>query len=293
MAIYISENELNYARKKFYGNFYVTKVKLNFLDKLINKILIYNYLLKYSLINIKRTIFRSICSLFKNKSNHQTINFSINIDEKDIEKISSELKLNNFTFIENFLSNESYDYLLSNWPNINYFNHHKKIIKHFNSGFRHNTEQPIDRTFGIFNQCFALKKFYEYLLSDEFKKFYNNLISFENNSYKLCAISSKIAPKDSYLIPHIDGVMQNKNTQQHYNFIYFLDGYNQNPSQGGATGFYKDNEFKLPIFIPNTIRNSLLVYNQSEKFYHGFKTVDCPKEIIRKSVGFQIKPIKT
>ena len=35
MATSFSENQLNYARKKFYGKIYVTKVNLSFIDKLI------------------------------------------------------------------------------------------------------------------------------------------------------------------------------------------------------------------------------------------------------------------
>ena len=100
-----------------------------------------------------------------------------------------------------------------------------------------------------------------------------------------------MASNGSFLIPHIDGVFKNTQTKQHYNFIYFVDGYDENPILGGGTGFYKDNEFKLPIFVPNTIKNSLVIYNQSESFFHGFRTIDCPKEIYRKTVNFQIRPI--
>jgi hypothetical protein len=290
MAISFSENQLNYARKKFYGKLYAIKPNLGFIDKLINKILIYIYLLKFTLVNFKRWIFKIISFTFSSKNDNKTINFSYNLEEDLIQKASKDLKLKNFTFVENFLSPESYKYLNENWPNINYFKHHKQIIKHFSSGFRHKKENPIEKTFNRFNNYFALRKFYEYLLSNEFNKFYNKLISFENDSYELDAISSKMASKDSYLIPHIDGVFKKDKKSQHYNFIYFLDGYDENPDFGGATGFYKDNEFKSPIFIPHTIRNSLVIYNQCHDFYHGFKAIDCPKGIYRKTVGFQIKP---
>ena len=46
MAVFFSKNQLNYARKKFYGKFYVIKDDLNLIDKLINKFLIYIYLVK-------------------------------------------------------------------------------------------------------------------------------------------------------------------------------------------------------------------------------------------------------
>jgi len=290
MATSFSENQLNYARKKFYGKFYVTKVNLSFIDKLINKILIYIYIFKYTLVNIKRKIYKIIYIPFNPKPDQKFINFSINLNENSIQKISNNLKLNSFAFVENFLSIESYKYLVNSWPNINYFNHNKKIIKHYNTAFFYTRECPIKKTFSKFNDFFELRKFYELLLSSEFKKFYTNLVNFEKKNYELLTINSTMAPKDSYLIPHIDGISKIKEVKQPYNFIYFLDGYEENPILGGATGIYKDNEFKFPILIPNTIKNSLLIYNQSESFYHGFKTIECPKGIYRKTINFQIKP---
>ena len=279
MSINFSENQINYASKKFYGKLYVTKPNLKFIDKVINKILINVYLFKFTLVNFKRQIFKIISLTFNSKNDKKIINFTYNLSENLIQRASNDLKLKNFTYVENFLSPESYKYLNDNWPNINYFKHHKQIIKHFSSGFRHKKQSSIEKTFNRFNNYFALRKFYEYLLSNEFNKFYNKLINFENDNYELDAISSKMASKDSYLIPHIDGVFKKDKKSQHYNFIYFLDGYDENPDLGGATGFYKDNEFKFPIFIPRTIRNSLVIYNQSEDFYHGFKAIDCPKGI--------------
>ena len=286
MAILLSENQLNYARKKFYGKLYATKTNLKFIDKLINKILISVYLLKYTLVNIKRKIFRIICE-FDYISKIKIINFRVNLDGKSISKISNELKLNNFTFIENFLSEESHKYLIDNWPSINYFDHNKKIIKHFNS----KSEWSYKNSFKGLSYSKDLRKFYEFLLSEEFKKIYSGLVNYEKKDYRLTGISSSMAPRGSYLIPHIDGIKDKSKTNQDYNFIYFIDGYDENPILGGGTGFYKDNEFQSPIFIPRTIRNSLVIYNQSENFYHGFRTIDCPKNIYRKAINFQIKPI--
>ena len=289
MAIKFSDNQLNYARKKYYGRKYIIKdnlKNLNFLEKLINKTLIYLYLTKYTLVNIKRKIYRFINIPFNKKSTGEIINFSYNIDEQSIKKASKDLKLNGFTFIENFLSQESHNYLINNWPNINYFNHNKTIIKHFNSI----VNWPIKNDSSKVNGSLKLKIFYQYLLSKEFKKFFDKLIEFEKKDYHVRAISTSLVGKDSFLIPHIDGIFKNKEKAQHYNFIFFLDGYDENPVLGGGTGLYKDNEFKSPILIPSTIRNSLLIYNQSENFYHGFKAIECPEGIYRKTLNFQIKP---
>ena len=286
MAIQMSENQLNYARKKFYGEFYVTRPQLKFSDKLINKILINIYLFKYTIVNIKRKILRIIYILINKKVDQKILNFKINLDKNSIQKISNELKINNFTFIENFLSEESYKHLVNNWPNINYFDHNKQIIKHYNS----KTEWSCKKSFNNLNYSNNLRNFYKFLLSKEFKKFYNDLVYFKKKDYNIKSISSSMASNGSYLIPHIDGVKDNSDENQHYNFIFFVDGYDENPILGGGTGFYKDNEFQSPLFIPRTIKNSLVIYNQSENFYHGFKTIDCPKNIYRKTINFQIKP---
>ena len=68
MATLMSKNQLNYARKKFYGEFYITRTELKFIDKLINKILINIYLFKYTLVNIKRKTLRIFYVLLNKKS---------------------------------------------------------------------------------------------------------------------------------------------------------------------------------------------------------------------------------
>ena len=285
MAVNFSENQLNFARKKFYGKLYVTKTNLNFFDKLLNKILILIYQLKFNLVNIKRKICRLSIFQLKKNSNEKNINFSLNLDEVSIQKHSEDLKRKNFTFIKNFLSKETYEYILKNWPSINYFDHNKKIIKHYNTRRIWSTEKK----FSELKDPYNLRLYFEFMLSNEFKKFYQSLIKFEQKQYEIRAISSAMATRGSYLIPHIDGVIKNTAGKKHYNFIYFLDGFDENPIVGGGTGFYKDNEFKLPIFIPSTIKNSLIIYNQCEDFYHGFRLIECPKNIVRKSINFQIE----
>ena len=80
-----------------------------------------------------------------------------------------------------------------------------------------------------------------------------------------------------------------KRLKIHIILSFFLDGYDQDPSLGGGTGIYKDNEFKHPLLIPTTLKNSVLVYkNGSTDFYHGFKSIECPKNFFRKVCGFEI-----
>ena len=50
---------------------------------------------------------------------------------------------------------------------------------------------------------------------------------------------------NSFLAPHIDGVQATGSKV--YNFIFFIDGNDSDPSLSGGTGLYLDNDFKKPI----------------------------------------------
>jgi hypothetical protein len=86
MAINFSENQINYARKKFYDKLYVTKPNLKFINNVINKTLINIYLFKFTLINFKRWIFKIIFFTFSSKNDKKIVNFTYNLNEKFVSK---------------------------------------------------------------------------------------------------------------------------------------------------------------------------------------------------------------
>ncbi len=68
-----------------------------------------------------------------------------------------------------------------------------------------------------------------------------------------------------------------------------VDGYENNLPVGGGTGIYQDNEFKKPLLVPKTIKNSVLIYNaKNSDFFHGFRNIDYPKNIYRKTINLQL-----
>jgi hypothetical protein len=286
MATSFSENEFNILCKKFYGKFYTVKSNKSFINKFINQSLRYMYLFKYTLLNTKRKILKSIHISLNKTNEKKVVNFSINLDENYIKKASNELHSKGFLFIENFLDNESHENLVKSWPDINHFNHVKKITKHYNVGFQYN-RNSFPKIFSNTKKFGGFYKTYEFFLSDSFKKFCNKLFFFENESYVISDISSSMASNGSTLICHQDGIINSKEKNP-YKFIYFVDGYEQNPISGGATGLYSENNFTSPIIVPKSIRNSLLLFANSKQFYHGFKMIDCPKGIYRKTINFQL-----
>ncbi len=281
MAIKISETQLNLARKRFYGKFYFTN-DLSFFKIVINKILIFYLRLKVIILNLKRKIFSYFILKFESSNEIKNeVKYDVNIDKSNLDKYRSELEKKNFIFIENFLTKNCYQHILNNWPNINFFNHNQKIIKFYSSGFRNNDKKKL-------NYSNSIKNTYNFLESLEFKKFINELVNFENAEYTNSGILSTMAGDNSFLVPHVDGLQQiNRKT---YNFIYFIDGDDSNPSLSGGTGIYSDNNFEKPIFLPTTLKNSVLIYNTTTDFYHGFNFTKLQNNLYRKTINFQFSP---
>ena len=169
MATGFSKNELNYARKKYYGKFHVFDENNNILQKLINFSLTRTYYTKYTILNAKRKIFKLIKILFLKEKELENFNFNVNLSDETIQKISNELKTKDYTYAENFLSEESYQFLLKSWPDINHFNHIKKVIKHYNAGFKYDHETiSLEKTFKAYPEKFGLSQFYKFLISEKF-----------------------------------------------------------------------------------------------------------------------------
>ena len=290
MAVGFSQNELNYARKKFFGNLYKFGTS-NFFRKIINYFLTRKYYFKFSLVNFKRYLVRNMILIFFQRKLHaQDVKFNVNVDNLDKIKDTEKLKNDEFIFLENFLEEDCYYKLLKSWPDINHFNHNKKITAHYDSNFKFEKNfSTVDSIFKKYPKNFIMRKFYEFLCSTEVEKLLNQFVMFEKKNYEVVGILSSMATKNAYLIPHQDGVTKDGKTKDSYNFIFFLDGYDKDPALSGGTGIYKDNEFKYPLLVPKTLKNSVLVYkSSSSKFYHGFKSIECPSNFFRKVLTFQI-----
>ena len=278
MSIKFSENQVNRARKKYYGKFYFTE-DLNIAKIIINRILIIFFNLKIFFINLKRKIFSLFIIKFKKFTKNNVItNYQLNILQPDLSRYSLDLEKNNFTFIENFFTNNAYESLLKNWPNINFFSQNTNILKSYSHGFKDYND--------FYNQ--ELKKIFSFVKSPELENFVNQLLIFEKQKYYNYSMGLTMAGNNSYLVPHIDGVQENRSKT--YNFIFFVDGNDLDPSLSGATGLYLDNNFEKPFFVPTTLKNSVLVYNSTSEFYHGFNFTSLQKNIYRKTINFQFFP---
>lgn len=106
------------------------------------------------------------------------------------------------------------------------------------------------------------------------------------NDFKVWSIACSLAKEGSFLTSHMDTVADDKSVPHMINIIYFVDGA-KDPEYSGGTGIYEDNEFKKPIFIPKTMKNSALIYDSKCLFYHGFNIMS--KNSFRYAMTFQLR----
>lgn len=275
MAIEVSNNQVVQSYKNIFGNIYPSKNN-TFLKKLVIKILQKIFPIIVFFINLKR---RLVISFIKEKNNSVKIDkkIEINLPDENLKNIQSE----GWCFIKNFLDEESYKMMIDSWPNKNFFKLRSKSIKYFSTGFYcKNKSMPLN----LENYKF-LKLFYNYLNGQEAESIISNFLGDKKQNFTCYSIASSISEKNNYLAPHRDGIASKNMGNKVYNFIYFVDGNNEIAEYSGATGIYQDNEFKNPIFIPKNLRNTCLVYDSTDRFFHGFKTMS--NSGYRKVITFQ------
>lgn len=288
MAKKLNIHQEEFAYKKYVGSLYSIGDNLSLSQKVMNSLL-----LKKKKIKTSFFCYLNLIHKYAHKKNLKLpINFKYNLSTDFKVKLSRYkefLQRNNYVFIDNFLEKESYDNLLKTWPKEFYFDPLGKIIKEYNWGFRQKKKiTNFNFEKGDISYNHGLKKFYEFIISKNLESTLNDLLKFENSYYEIASILSTTARGGSFLIPHVDDVMLSERKKT-YNCIYFVDGENKDLDSAGATSIYKDNNFQELIFQPTSLRNSMLIYNSTVSFYHGFKlTRKNMRE--RKTVNFQIYP---
>jgi hypothetical protein len=125
---------------------------------------------------------------------------------------------------------------------------------------------------------------YKFIISLEFEKEVNNIFNLKNKKLFCKNIVTSIAEEKSFLIPHMDSIA-NERTDLNINFIYFVDGNDQDIEYSGGTSIYADNAAENVLLKPSTLKNSLLIYDNTKNFFHGFKIMK--KNNYRKAVTFQ------
>ena len=175
-----------------------------------------------------------------------------------------------YLYIENFLDDASYRYLLDNWPKKRWFEPLRlsNNDKSYDSGFRW-TERRFDESI---KRNHAVLQLYEQLKSVEFC---DCLTEIANDDIKRRNLSLMLtqAYSHSYLTPHQDSMGPNQAINNSLiNIIYFVEA-NGRGWEAGGTSIFADATFSKPLLIPQNLNNSVLLYRTSNQVWHGFPKI--------------------
>ena len=294
----MSHKMIEYAYENAY---YVPNIKNKILKKIIKIFLIkiinlYRFIIFY--IKIKFVLLFILLNK-KNKNLRLPKIDLVNktdVKVKNLSSYSEFFEKNNWCFIKDFLNEDFYNGILHNWPRNMYFKFKNNPTKFYLWGFEYLKEHGkkyldndqkkyLDNDRELLNFFPYLKKYYDYILSQKMSENIDELFMHKKYKYECYSINCTSAKKNAFLIPHVDTVAEEKDYNLTINCIHFIDGNDEMIEYSGGTGIYLDNEFNKKIFVPTTLKNSLLVYNSKKNYYHGFNKIK--KNGYRKAVAFQ------
>lgn len=179
----------------------------------------------------------------------------------NFDKGATDFRENGWTFVEGVWPPEVHCHLIEHWPPDRFLEPMRYVTKAYDTGFawsRSSMREPE----GL-RQFPALQAAYDFLRSEEMSRRFSDLAG--DGVQRQC---NQLLMTRSYwgsnIIPHIDS----SNSRYNINSVFFIDG--TGGKYGGGLGIWKDNEFLEPIFIPENLTNTCLIYDMSEDFFHGF-----------------------
>jgi hypothetical protein len=277
--------------KAFANSIYLPNIKNIFIRKLFKFILIrlFYYIRKFryilTLYIFHPVLFFIYCYL-RAKPNSKKNN--LELKTKSFLSYSKDYIYKDYVFLENFLDTSYHKLLSENFPSKMFFKHKNDPTKFYYWGFEYLNGRYLNHDKKLID-CFTyLKSYYEYILSEEFKKNLTLLFDDRNFSYdySVISINCTFAEYRSFLIPHKDTAFLDSDESVVHNFIHFIDGNDKILRNSGATSLYLDNEFKKEVLVPSSLKNSLLIYNTKANLFHGFNFME--KKSFRKAIAFQI-----
>ena len=282
MEINNNKNIINSAYRNLYGNLYFKKNEKNKISSLFNKFLEIILRSKIYAVNIKRKIYRIFFLSKKREFKDIKIHTCLKKNSKLIKK---RILSKGYIFLEDFLNQKFYQELKDNFPSKIFFQKSKNPFKNFDIGFYYLRNQRNPNL----NNFHYLKIFYSFIKSKAFEKEVNLIFGLkEKRRLKCINIVSSLAEKKSFLAAHKDAISKDRN-DLNLNFIYFIDGNDHDIEYSGGTSIYKNESSTINLLTPKTLKNSVLLYDNTKDFYHGFKMMK--NNNYRKAITFQFNLI--
>ena len=283
MAIKISKKLIE---KAFCNSYHVPEIKNYYIKKIIKINLIFFISIYRKIICLIKDFLLIFVLIFCKEKKIKNSPIKINLPE--IKNKIKDFDQNGWCYIENFMDEKNYNNIKINWPKNFFLKSRDNPIKYFNIGLEYIKAHPkiyLDKDKQILSLYPYIKNYYEFLQSNQIDNLIKSLIPKKKN-YETVSIACTTCYPGSFLVPHIDTVAIENQYEETINCIHFIDGNDNDVEFSGGTGIYEDNEFKKRIFIPKSLKNSVLIYNSKKLFYHGFDFIK--KKNYRKAIAFQL-----
>jgi hypothetical protein len=173
-------------------------------------------------------------------------------------------KQQGFAFIPNFFRKDLYEKVLLAWPKLAYFEMRADPSKSYDRGIDAILHPRGTGLVGIHSDFYLA---FLALASRSFEQRVGDFCSDGLQRYN-SSLAASWARAGSHLLPHMDNASRHGSSAV-VNFVVFIDG-TQPPFWSGGTSIFRTNTFDEPIMIPPTLKNSALVYETGQKFFHGF-----------------------
>lgn len=231
----------------------------------------------FKLALIKRSIYRYVKDIFIKKSVESDHVRPKEFITTNFEKQKKHYHDNQWAFVTNVFEEEFYQDILNHWPSINYFSPPSTYSKCYNSGFywRDKTNEAYDSPDNIAKTCPKFLELYPW---------YKKLMTYFSSEHFVGRISdftgkemvfSNSVMTDSgpgaFVATHMDSVKGDITTRDRLQLVFFING-GEVPNTGELT-LTKDNEWSDIIFRPPSVKNTMLIFNKSAEFFHGFKPI--------------------
>lgn len=180
---------------------------------------------------------------------------------------------NHWAFVESFLAPEFREKILVQWPKRRYFNPAATLAKSYDIGLiwiRNRSRRDRPEFLELFPSFLNL---FDFLQSEIFA---NRVTKFIGSPHPLSLFTFMINKtyRGSTVVPHHDDSLPER-ALPFVNVIIFING--SGGTGSGGLVLAKDNDLKEIIFEPENLKNTALIYDISEDFYHGFPPVQCGK----------------
>lgn len=209
---------------------------------------------------VLREIFRDELTTAEIHQNQSAINLRFS------QETEQHFQKHGWAFVENFIPNQDYKEVLSSWPSTRWFDPltFKTTSKTYDTAFKFYTEKDsyVQVTGGV-------KRVYEIFSSKKFEDALSGLCN-DSRRRKCYYLTVNRAYWGTGLAPHKDTPdVDSAGVDSRVNFIYFVKAKGDSWDAGG-TSILRTNDFTDPIFKPQNLNNTLLIYRTGDDFFHGF-----------------------